>query len=303
MMGSAGFGCSEHPLWDSRRLWSLWDMINFHLYQFWRLWVGLHWHLETIKKRSLGKEQYIIPEAERKEIESFIEELYKFLSTLYLGGSIRTIHHLKKLYGREYSYNELIKLLERLPNDIEDDTKPQFFFHYQEDMALLLLNREKKWDAVLKAFESVKPEIEAGIDCYAIGHNTACIFHMMRIAEFGLRAIAKERGVKSVGKKTTPIEWATWGQVISEIEKTITEIRNTKPAGLKKDTALAFYTTIVSDLRALLHNYRDKTMHFREFYDSGEAESAIFRVHSLMATLASKITEDSARKIPWLSWA
>ena len=208
-------------------------MINFQLYEFWRLWVGLHYHLEITRLKSHGKEQQIVPEAERKELESFIKELSNILSKLCLEGSMRTIDNLQKLCGHDYSYDELIRLLERLPSDIEADTKPQFFFHYQKDMAFLLLNWEKKWEAVLKAFRSVKPEIEAGIDCYAIGHNTACIFHMTRVAEFGLRAIAKERGIKAVGRrKPTPIEWATWGLVIGEIEKAIEEIRYNLPAAV-----------------------------------------------------------------------
>jgi hypothetical protein len=45
--------------------------------------------------------------------------------------------------------------------------------------------------------------------------------------------------------------------------------------------------------------YRDPTMHFRERYDKGQAASAIFRVHSLMSSLASKLTESKTKKIKW----
>jgi hypothetical protein len=63
--------------------------------------------------------------------------------------------------------------------------------------------------------------------------------------------------------------------------------------------AISFYDAALSDLRTLRGLYRDPTMHFREYYDKGEASSAIFRVQSLMQVLSSKLREDRARKIPW----
>jgi hypothetical protein len=119
---------------------------------------------------------------------------------------------------------------------------------------------------------------------------------MMRTAEFGLRMIARERGTKSVGRK--PIEWATWQEVFQAIEEKLRVIRQATQ-GPKKYAALRFYEGALSDLRTLQTNYRDPTMHFRDSYDRGQAQSAMFRVKSLMANLAAKLREDRIRKIRW----
>jgi hypothetical protein len=43
-------------------------------------------------------------------------------------------------------------------------------------------------------------------------------------------------------------------------------------------------------------------MHFRKSYDDGEAQTAMLRARELMKTLASKLTEDSTRALPWSAW-
>ena len=69
--------------------------------------------------------------------------------------------------------------------------------------------------------------------------------------------------------------------------------------GPKRDAALTFYKTTLSDLRTMRDLYRDPTMHFRETYDKGQAASAMFRTKGLMQTLATKLREDRVRPIKW----
>jgi hypothetical protein len=85
------------------------------------------------------------------------------------------------------------------------------------------------------------------------------------------------------------------------MEPTIEELRK-KPNGVQKTNALAFYERILSDLRAVQSLYRDQTMHLRDEYDDGEAQSAMFRVRELMNMLASKLDGNSTRAIPWSAW-
>jgi hypothetical protein len=185
--------------------------------------------------------------------------------------------------------------------DVRLEAMREYFFHYPRDMSDLLLRIPIDWESVLVAFPSSKREIETGTDCFALGDYTGCVFHMMRVAELGLRLIAKERGVKSLkGKRgaTKPIEWGTWQEVFDVIDQQLTIVRRVS-SGPKRDAALAFYETTLSDLRTMRDLYRDPTMHFREIYDKGQAASAMFRTKELMQTLATKLREDRVRKIRW----
>lgn len=203
-------------------------------------------------------------------------------------------------YGATTTYGALSHEIDELFNAVERDAGDQFFCHYDNARIGFLQRMPSEWASVLAAFPSAKPEIEAGVDCYALGHNTACVFHMVRVAEIGLRVAARERGIKNA-RKDVPLDWGTWGQVFGAIEGQLKAIRN-KPPGPKKEAALTFYDTVLSDLHAIQSLFRDRTMHLRKVYDDGEAQSAMFRARELMATLARMRTENSTRSIPWGAW-
>jgi len=64
--------------------------------------------------------------------------------------------------------------------------------------------------------------------CYACGRWTACAFHCMRVAEYGLRRLFKIAGAKlpvqgvrtpSPKQVRYPIEYATWNIAINQIKE------------------------------------------------------------------------------------
>jgi hypothetical protein len=68
---------------------------------------------------------------------------------------------------------------------------------------------------VESAFPSTQSSIKELSDCMAFDVSTGAVFHLMRIAEIGLRALAWDRRIKIPQK--TPIDLATWEQVIIEL--------------------------------------------------------------------------------------
>jgi hypothetical protein len=123
---------------------------------------------------------------------------------------------------------------------------------------------------------------------------------MMRIAELGLRAIARERGITRVGtKKNKPLEWGTWKEVSDAIRSELNVIRGKAP-GPRRDNAINFYEIALDKIRLMQSLYRDPTMHFREKYERGEAYDAIENTKLFVETLAEKLDEaHPTRKIRW----
>jgi hypothetical protein len=202
---------------------------------------------------------------------------------------------------KPYTYNNIADELQRLYDEIKRDATRVNFFHYPAEMANMIQHIDEEWGDVIAAFESSPVEIKCGIDCFALGDYSGCVFHMMRVAELGLRTIAKERGVKSLAgkrKQTKPIEWGTWQEVFDAIDNALSVIRRANP-GPKRDAAFSFYDTALSDLKRMRGLYRDPTMHFREKYDKGEAYDAIFRTRGLMKELATRLNEANPKRIRW----
>lgn len=157
------------------------------------------------------------------------------------------------------SYAALSNELNFLGQTIEDDLRYEYFFHYRRDKALLIPRIPEDWAGALRQFPSARKEIEEGIDCYGLEHNAACMFHMMRIAEIGMRALARERKVTFPNH---PLEWAEWENVIDQIELKARAATNGMPRGPQRDAARAFYTAAVAQLRAFKET-RNRIMHMR----------------------------------------
>jgi hypothetical protein len=224
---------------------------------------------------------------------------------LDMDGVEDTCLRLERLFNNwiyhHYTWGELHELLKRLWEGMESQLGYEFFCHYSREEGEELEFVPVNWRDAIKAFPSAESEIRWGVDCFALGNYAGCVFHMCRVGEIGLRTIGRERGIKKLKNKRTPIDFATWGEVLEAIEPTLEEIRKKKSRGPQKEAALKFYSTILSDLRAI-QSYRDHSMHFHDSYDMGQAQSAKFRVKELMNMLASKLDESSNRAIPWSAW-
>jgi hypothetical protein len=183
-----------------------------------------------------------------------------------------------------------------LRETIEGELDTLYFYHYPRSKAEERLAFEKNWKKVAERFRSATPEAIAAVDCWAMGHGTACVFHLMRLVEHGLRAIARERRVKLHANR--PLEWAEWQKIIKAIEDKANKIYSHKP-GKARDAALEFYRGLLGEIMAFKDVYRNNVMHTRKSYDVDEAKSVMNHVHGFMSRLSEKIGEDQQKQISW----
>lgn len=161
------------------------------------------------------------------------------------------------------------------------------FYHYPPDKLRVMMGFFPSWKRINDAFPDTKGEALAAIDLYALGHNIASVFHSMRVAEYGLRAIAKERKVELARSK--PLEWGTWQEILTELETFAKKITHKAKAGKAKDDALAFYSGALADLSGFKDEYRNQVMHVRKQYDEHQALRAYTKVHAFMERVSERI--------------
>lgn len=200
----------------------------------------------------------------------------------------------KNYESQPYTWSQLNKLLDRFWEDLEYESEQECFFHYSREDARRLGLVDGEWKDVILAFGSSRPEILAAVDCFALGHNTASVFHMMRVAEIGLRALARERGVSF---PRHPIEWADWQNILEQTEAKAKDATRNMARGPAKDAALAFYSGAIGQLHAFKDTYRNAVMHVRRSYDQLDALRAINQVRDFMNGLSAKIGEKTRRPI------
>ena len=123
----------------------------------------------------------------------------------------------------------------------------------------------------LKFSEATKEIKEAGA-CYALERNTAAIFHLMRAAEYGARALAVSVGVAVGG--TVPLEYETWGKLAKNIKDRIDAVGVNQWSAPARSNFLAFYSGSLADFVAFKDECRNLLMHTRSgLYNQHEAAS------------------------------
>jgi hypothetical protein len=132
---------------------------------------------------------------------------------------------------------------------------------------------------------SVFEAMDAG-NCLATGRWTAAVFHLMRVAEYGLRRLAKTLHVKLTDKgKPCPIEYKHWNDVITACRNQIAKARGL-PSGTKKEKLLDFYSRAADSCEYMKDIWRNEVSHSRRRYGLSEALGVLERVKEFVQPLA-----------------
>jgi hypothetical protein len=238
-------------------------------------------------------------EAMRQSVEAVIhciegsEHLFRQFKYSHIDYAIQQLKHWDKDSDR--TWYDLNMRSQALRSAIRTELKDHLFYRYPKEKAQNLLNWKEEWRNPVRSFPQIEIEVFSATDCYALGHNTASVFHSMRVAEHGLRGLAGERRIQLPRKKS--IEWATWQEIIRALDDEI-RIIGSKPPGNAKDTALQFYSGARADLNGFKDEYRNMVMHVRAQYDELQTLRALTNVHAFMERLCAKI-DHAHRRIRW----
>jgi hypothetical protein len=153
------------------------------------------------------------------------------------------------------------------------------FFRLTKEESRMFDNSKLFGTAVADAFSSDETtyEIREAGSCLAFGRYTATVFHLMRVLEKGLKALANELAVPF----TIPFDYLNWQNIIEQIEATIKNLGNLKPGKYKTDT-LQSYAEVAKQFRYFKDAWRNSVAHSRETYDIDQARSIFRHVQEFM---------------------
>lgn len=141
---------------------------------------------------------------------------------------------------------------------------------------------------------SADQDIRDAGNAYALDLHTACVFHLMRVAEIGLRVFAKHLRVTLPKKKgqPVPLAWAQWEDVLKAIHNKI-DLLTVAPgkSAPHKAEIRAFYRGVFGEFQAFKDVYRNEIMHVRRTYDQPEAASALEHVGEFIKRLVTRVHE------------
>jgi hypothetical protein len=267
-----------------RTLISLWDMIEFFADEpenaIWKLNNAAIWAAEQTGEKGA---QSIATSQEIKKLLQCLEQVEKFCDKLKLAHAKNRIDLFKTFLENEIEcfHTVFCRELDGIKYAIQTELQNRVALLLSKDDADLFDKEKLFGDAVYDAFpqSELRDEIKDAGNCLATGLNTAAVFHLMRIAEFGLRKLAKHFKIKLPHQ----IEFATWGTVLEKIQIELDKkgVRRSP----SKEKKLQRYGQLLLEIKAFQHLWRNPVSHLRGRYDSLQAESAFNHVRAFMQKL------------------
>lgn len=171
---------------------------------------------------------------------------------------------------------------------VDDGIKGQFVYRYPKAKANVLASWKSDWAAVVRVFPVAAVDIQAGVDIWALGHHTASVFHMMRVLECGLGALAH-----NVGRV---FDTQNWQNIINEIEKAIRQEEKSLPRGVAKQERLRFLSEAAKEFAYFKDGWRNYVSHNKCAYDERQARSVMEHTRHFMTLLSSNLSSDDLAK-------
>ena len=204
-------------------LWSLWDMLTLQAEEFISL---LHSLIDTeAKTRKMAGQ--ILGDA-RVRTDNAAKEMISLLNKLDLPVSIKTAEQM--LVGCS-DYEKLHRGIEQLTNTVMLELHGRRFYgplrRYEQYFQQTLLFGEE----VFRKFPGATDDIFEAGTCLALERGTACVMHLMRVVELGLKTLASALGIGSQND---------WGSYLREIDRELTS--SMKTPALQSWPGAAFVT-------------------------------------------------------------
>jgi len=181
-------------------------------------------------------------------------------------------------------------------NAILQDLNQRVFLEVKGELRHYVDNDLLFSSKVRDAFPSAVPDIRESGNCLAADCNTASVFHLMRVAEYGLRALAHDRRIRL--DKNKPIDLATWEDLLVKLEDAEDAIR-TFPRTAAREAQFDFFHGANMEVKRFKNKFRNRVMHTRESYDRHDGMSAFDHVKAFMEILSSRISERTRTPVIW----
>jgi hypothetical protein len=231
-----------------------------------------------------------IDDKTRSRLKGWIERIGRAVAEEYEMPAARDrIERFSRLIAKPSTTNRDVHYqIKALRDALDDGLKGQLLYRYPSAKAEVLVSWKRDWQAVVTCFPDAEVDIKAGVDIWALGHHTASVFHMMRVLEHGLGALAR-----NVGRV---FDIQNWYNIINEIEAAIRQEDRTLPRGSEKNGRLRFLSEAAKEFSYFKDGWRNYVSHNKCAYDEHQAQSVMEHTRHFMTILASNLSSTASAK-------
>ena len=123
-----------------------------------------------------------------EKIKGACEAIHLTVSCVLLRRTIKTLQN--NMLPNAYMRQQILKDLYELRSRIKDELSERYFLFVFPERVQYLENKQPFGETVVEHFSAAAFDIEEASKCLALQRPTACVFHLMRVMEEGLKALA-----------------------------------------------------------------------------------------------------------------
>jgi len=257
------------------------EMEKFSAERYFKLGAGLGLLLQALESMTAGRQTFqgLTPNYISSALKGIEEDCLAISLNISARGAKRILAELTQgIPGVELKVK-----LDELRSVIGDEMESVLFLHIRNEFAEFYRKPYGFDDEKVKsseAFPSIIADVEAAGNCLVVEQGTACVFHLMRIMEKGLMALAAPLGIPYA---------PSWESFLKQIDAKMSRKWDDKEPDWKKDEA--FFKEAAAHLSAVRFAWRNPTMHIGPHHSAEEAKEIYAAVRTFMRHLATKVKE------------
>lgn len=225
--------------------------------------------------------------------DQFFSDLEEDCIELELTNSLATIRRIRQTITRPRSRkSDLVDLGPELQGRLLDEMSGKCFLALSAKERELYESHTPLFGVTFQTKFSTDGafELDEASKCLALGRATAAVFHLMRLMEIAVRAVARCLNIPD------PIQPAdrSWGAVLKKVRDGIDAKWPTVATRLSGDGEI--FDALYASLDAVKNPWRNSTMHPANKYTVEEAEHVLAAVRGFVMKLASRCDENGDPK-------
>jgi hypothetical protein len=180
----------------------------------------------------------------------------------------------------QLSLRQFLEMQKNLYDRIIDELQERVTFQIESPRAVFYDDPAAFGEDVSAAFPSATEDIREAAKCLALDRATACVMHLCRAVEVGLKVLAV--------KELNLPDRNNWGRYLDDIQKELA--RRYKTSGTRTADEL-FYSEVAAQIGHIKTAWRNPTMHVERIYTVERADEILAAVKSFMKHLAARVKE------------
>jgi hypothetical protein len=265
------------PWQGGQKLISLWDMKEYLASTLLKIKDTLNWSQAAAGP---GKTMSATDRGRIVQKLKFVENQAAILGLVStVRGAERLIKNCPNIPHQDVKYG-VQNVIERFDDEIRDVV----FLYLWPDKRRYYQESEPLGEEGKAKFPLAHVEMIDAFNCYAFERYTACVFHLMRSCEVGVKALYKTLGI------ATPKLADSWGNLLRPMDEELKKNPKDRCGAWAKESE--FFDNATNDVRAIKRAWRDPTTHVQSTYDEQSSLKALNAVKSFFAHLSAKLNQE-----------